>query len=335
MLKGRARLAGPARFAVVAGLGRSVEALAERFRVFAAAQERALTAKAASRRMKQLLFASVSHDLKSPLNAILGFAELVRDEPLSPSQRESLDMVAGRGRELLVLIETILDAARVEAGQLQLMPTAVDVDDLIADALSKARDLSGERQLEVIVEMARGIPPLNVDRTYASRAVGVLISHAMDTGTAVRGRAIRVRGSLPARQQYDGFTMARIDIEYVASSNRPSVLEAQLAGKIPSSTRSRSDPPPVARTRDHRAASRRRGGRTRAARRGGRHMLVADRHRSASRDRRCADARHAHATTRVRSTCTHRQPSGDQNRGDEEASRLSRSSIASASIDRS
>lgn len=232
VMKGKARVAGPARFAVVAQLGRSVEALAERFRVFAAAQERALQAKSASRRMKQLLFASVSHDLKSPLNAILGFSELVRDEPLSPSQAESLDLVQGRGRELLALIETILDAARVEAGQLSLSPTPVDIDDLVADALLTARNLCAAQDLEVIVEMARGIAPLVVDPTYGARAVAVLIAHAMQTAVGARGRAIRVRGSLPARAQYAGGTLARLDIEYVAAANRPSLLEAQLAGKL-------------------------------------------------------------------------------------------------------
>lgn len=232
VMRGQARVAGPARFSMVAQLGRSVEALAERFRVFARAQERALEAKAASRRMKQLLFASVSHDLKSPLNAILGFAELVRDEPLSPSQAESLDLVQGRGRELLALIETILDAARVEAGQLQLMPSPIDIDDLISEALDTARNLLAERRLEVIVEMGRGIPPLHVDATHGGRAIAVLIAHAMQAATTSRNRSIRVRGSMPARAQYGGDNLARLDIEYVEAMSRPSMLEDQLAGKL-------------------------------------------------------------------------------------------------------
>jgi signal transduction histidine kinase len=236
VLSGRASVARPARFEVVAELGGAVEALAERFRVFAAAQERALEAKAASRRMKQLLFASVSHDLKSPLNAILGFAELVRDEPLSPPQQESLALVSGRGRELLALIETFLDAARVEAGQLQLMPAPVEADDLVAEALAKARDLCPVQNLEVRVEMARGIPPVLVDPTHVGRALGVLIAHATEGAGGARSRAVRLRGSLPARERYDGDGFMCLDIEHAADANRPSLLEAQLAGKIPKAT---------------------------------------------------------------------------------------------------
>jgi len=229
----------PARFGTVAGLERSAERLAERFRVFAQAQERALEARASAQRMKQLLFASVSHDLKSPLNAILGFAELLRDEPLTPAQVENLDMVAGRGRELLALIETILDAARVEAGQLQLKPRAISANSLLDGALDKAFDLEHRRDIEVIVEMAQDMPELMADQTYASRALAVLIAHALETAAHAPRRAIRLRATRPSAQTGQGEParpMARLHIEYVAAANRPSLLELQLLGKSPNSS---------------------------------------------------------------------------------------------------
>jgi signal transduction histidine kinase len=230
--RGMAKVAGPARFKVVADLGRSVEALAERFRIFAAAQERALEARASAQRMKQLLFASVSHDLKSPLNAILGFAELVRDEPLSQAQVESLDMVSGRGRELLALIETILDAARVEAGQLSLAKRAVKPGLLVHDAVVKARDLHAMKQVDVVVEIPNDLPRVEIDPTHGARAVAVLVAHAMDTASSVHSRRVRVRASRPSGPVDDGPEMVRLHIEYVAASNTPSLLEAQLRGKL-------------------------------------------------------------------------------------------------------
>src|SRR4030095_2481752 len=122
VLSGGTRVVRAARFRMVARLGRAIEQLAARFRIFAKAQERSIDARQAAARMRGLFFASVSHDLKSPLNAILGFTELVRhSEELSPGQAESLELIDRRGRELLALIETILDAARVEAGQLSIM----------------------------------------------------------------------------------------------------------------------------------------------------------------------------------------------------------------------
>ena len=231
--RGMARVAGPARFRVVADLGRSVEALAERFRTFAAAQERALEARESAQRMKQLLFASVSHDLKSPLNAILGFAELVRDEPLTQAQIESLDMVSGRGRELMALIETILDAARVEAGQLSLLPRAMKPDLLVQDAVVKAHDLHGPKSVELSVEVPSELPRVEIDPTYGARAVAVLVAHAMDTASTVHSRRVRLRASRPSEtRDAEGPEMVRLHIEYVAASNTPSLLEAQLRGRL-------------------------------------------------------------------------------------------------------
>jgi signal transduction histidine kinase len=163
VLRGDGDDAAPARLEEVAELGRAVGKLAARFRVFAQAQERALDARENARRARGLLFASVSHDLRSPLNAILGFAESIDPTPLSPGQRESLDVISTRGRELVALIETILDAARIEAGQLRL-----------------------DRRLTTARSAARGDPPpVAPDRRRGAR--GAL--RALERATERRGRS--------------------------------------------------------------------------------------------------------------------------------------------------
>lgn len=193
VISGGTRVVRPARFRVVVELGSAIERLADRFRVFARAQERAIEARAATTRMRGLFFASVSHDLKSPLNAILGFTELVRRlEPATAGQIESLDLIERRGRELLALIETILDAARVEAGQLTLVRDRVKISDLLGQAIGKGRDLGGDRAVEVVGEISEGIPELEVDRLQIGRALATLIGHAIRT--AERG-VVRVKAS--------------------------------------------------------------------------------------------------------------------------------------------
>jgi signal transduction histidine kinase len=156
--------------------------------------------------MRGLFFASVSHDLKSPLNAILGFAELVaHTERLSPGQSESLAPIERRGRELLALIETILDAARVEAGQLTLVHDSVTVSDLFGDAIAKGRDLGADRPVEVVAEIVEGIGILHVDRVRMGRALATFIGHALRTAER---EFIRVR-AVPSRKP----GMIRIDVE--------------------------------------------------------------------------------------------------------------------------
>jgi len=184
LLRGGSPSLGPARFAPVGELTDSIGQLTERFREFARAQERAIEAREAAARMRGLFFASVSHDLKSPLNAILGFTELVRLEPLSEGQRESLELIDRRGRELLALIETILDAARVEARQLALVVDEVELGDLLDAAVLKARDLGGDSAVRIEVQAADRELGLSVDVVRVARAIATLIGHALRTSDA-------------------------------------------------------------------------------------------------------------------------------------------------------
>jgi signal transduction histidine kinase len=191
ILQGGARVVGPTRYQVVSDLGIAIEDLAGRFRLFAQAQERAITLREAATRMRGLFFASVSHDLKTPLNAILGFAAVIRQtEELSEEQEESLAVIERSGRELLALIEMILDAARVEARQLKLLCETVTVGDLMHDIIEKGRYLAGDNPLEVVGDIADGIGVLEVDRVRVASALGTFLGHA---GRSTRGALIRLR----------------------------------------------------------------------------------------------------------------------------------------------
>jgi K+-sensing histidine kinase KdpD len=164
---------------VVANLGEAIERLAARFRVFARAQRRAIRAREAATRMRGLFFASVSHDLKSPLNAILGFTELVRQgEVLTEDQQESLDQIERSGRELLALIETVLDAARVEAGQLSLVREPVEIADLLALAVEIGRDLGPRVAPPVEIAVSEPSVTVRVDRVQLARALAAYVGQA-------------------------------------------------------------------------------------------------------------------------------------------------------------
>ena len=69
----------------------------------------------------------MSHELRSPLNAILGFAQLMESAtpPPTPAQRESVDQILQAGWYLLVLINEILDLALIESGKISLSPEPI------------------------------------------------------------------------------------------------------------------------------------------------------------------------------------------------------------------
>jgi signal transduction histidine kinase len=200
---GGLRVLRSARFRVVADLGAAVARLAGRFRVFARAQERSIDARNAAARTRGMFFASVSHDLKSPLNAILGFTELVRQaQPITSGQAESLTLIERRGRELLALIETILDAARVEAGQLTLQRATVPLATVLEQGVQKARDLVEDREVQAVVEIGAGVGNIQVDRVQLSRALATFVAYAMREATAPSIRIVAL-AELPVWTRLD------------------------------------------------------------------------------------------------------------------------------------
>lgn len=169
-------------FASVATLNQAINTLAQRFQVFADAQERAIQARKAAHRVRSLLFASVSHDLRSPLNAILGFAGLIRQKTLSAPQRESLRFIEQSGRELLFLIETILDSAKTEAGRVALIRSETSVAAVLADSIRAVRQTAGARSFDVEVEVDDGLPRLWVDEPRIVQAIATLLWFSVRTG---------------------------------------------------------------------------------------------------------------------------------------------------------
>ncbi len=216
------RLPRDARFASVAALTAAIDELGNVFREFAAAQERAIEARAATERMRGLFLASMSHDLKAPLNAIQGFAELLTRGPLTEGQRESVTIVEQRGRELLHLIETILDAARAEAGELTIAAEWTRVGDVVMAGVLDARDLVLGLDVQIVGEIQPGMPRVYADSVRATQAITAVILAAV---RFAESGMVRVRATLPAAGEE-----LRIDVETtgrgLGSTERDRIFEA-------------------------------------------------------------------------------------------------------------
>ena len=194
-----------ARFANITALLEAVDSLGGVFREFAGAQQKSISAREATERMRGLLLASMSHDLKAPLNAVLGFAELVSRNPLSEPQKESLAIIEQRGRELLMLIDTILDSARVEAGELEVSPEPTHVGDVVMSSVLEARDLAVGTDVKIQGEVQPGMPTLLVDGT---RIVQALTAVVMTAARFTDKGVVPVRATLP-----DTGERLRIEVE--------------------------------------------------------------------------------------------------------------------------
>ncbi|MDY6783686.1 MAG: PAS domain S-box protein [Cyanobacteriota bacterium] len=86
----------------------------------------------AANRSKSDFLAKMTHELRTPMNAILGFAQiLLRDSHLTETQHQQLTIIASSGEHLLGLINDILDMSKIEAGRIDLNPTNFDLYNLL------------------------------------------------------------------------------------------------------------------------------------------------------------------------------------------------------------
>ena len=122
----------------------------------------------------------MSHELRTPLNSILGFAQLLELDPLGPGQRDSVAHIMKGGQHLLSLINEVLDLARIEAGRLSLSSEAVQVQDVIEDAVAFVRPIAQQGNIEIRFDRASGEEPYaKADQQRLRQVLLNLLSNAV------------------------------------------------------------------------------------------------------------------------------------------------------------
>ena len=145
-------------------------------------------------RLKSTLLTSLAHDLKAPMTSILGcLSELEKEEPIhgGKSALALVGMALGEARRLNRFLDNILDISRVEAGALELRHDAVDVTDLVANAVRRLRSSLSDHA--VTVDIAQDLPLLDVDELLAEQVLFNLIDNASRYSPAGTGIEVSAR----------------------------------------------------------------------------------------------------------------------------------------------
>ena len=96
----------------------------------------------------------ISHELRTPMNSILGFAQLLEMDDLTEAQHENVELIAKGGQHLLQLINEVLEISRIESGNLSVSVEPVHVESTVAEVLDLVRPLAAEHDVALENQLA-------------------------------------------------------------------------------------------------------------------------------------------------------------------------------------
>lgn len=135
-----------------------------------------------SNRMKNEFLANVSHELRTPLNSILGFAELLRDVPATGSDPKStryIQNILTSGKNLLELINDLLDLAKIEAGRMEVRSEPLTLPDLFEGLTSILKPLTEQKSLTLDASVATDVPIVHTDPAKLQQVLYNFLSNAI------------------------------------------------------------------------------------------------------------------------------------------------------------
>ena len=139
------------------------------------------TLKNSAEKAKSEFLSSMSHEFRTPLNAILGFAQLLeidKKNPLSENQKNYVNYIIKGGKHLVLLVQNILDLANMAAGQMTLDTTLFSLDDFFAECLPVMQALAKEYNVTLEQEENEAVN-IRADQTRTKQVFFNLVSNAI------------------------------------------------------------------------------------------------------------------------------------------------------------
>jgi signal transduction histidine kinase len=170
--------------------------------------------------MKDEFVLTASHELRSPLTSVQGFAELLmleRDE-LSPKQADTVEIILDNTRHLVRLLNDLLDLARSDAGRLTIKPAPTDAGPLVEDAVRTIRSQTEAKGQDLALRIEDDLPQINVDRDRIRQVLVNLLTNAHEycpEGAVIAVTAERRNAEVQIAVIDDGPGMAEDQLEHI------------------------------------------------------------------------------------------------------------------------
>lgn len=150
-------------------------------------------------RAKEAFLSVLGHELRTPINVVMGYASLMADDlagPIEPLQREYLGQIMSGAEALLSLVNDLLDMGRIQAGRLTVAAGPVAFADLAELMIAELRPAALAKGLALELVVPAGLPPVQADEQRLYQVLRVLASNALKFTPA--GGAVSVRAAAPA-----------------------------------------------------------------------------------------------------------------------------------------
>lgn len=146
-------------------------------------------------KLKDEFLATMSHELRTPLNSILGFSDVLSGaENLTDKQQRFLENIRKSGRDLLLLINDVLDLAKIESGRLEVQPADVRLTDVVDKQVDSMLPMAERKNIDLTTSVDLDMPVLWQDPGKLQQILNNLLSNALKF--TPEGGRVRVRASL-------------------------------------------------------------------------------------------------------------------------------------------
>ncbi|GAA6615730.1 ATP-binding protein [Scytonema sp. NUACC26] len=133
-------------------------------------------------KLKSQFLATISHELRTPMNAIIGFSQLLlrpKCGSLTHQQKDMVERILNNGKHLLMLLNEVLDFSKLEAGKLDLKPEIFDLSKVVNATVAEMRSLAQEKNLSLEVKIELPNSTIFNDPTRVRQIVTNLLSNAI------------------------------------------------------------------------------------------------------------------------------------------------------------
>jgi two-component system CheB/CheR fusion protein len=171
--------------------------------------------------VKSEFLSNMSHELRTPLNSINGFSEVLYDEtfgPLNSKQKQYVNNVLSSGKHLLLLINQILDMAKVEAGKMTLSLSYLKMPTLLNELSMLVADLVHKNKLQMSLEIEDDLPRIEADELKVKEIIYNLLSNAIKfshEGGKIGMKAIKADSNIEIMIWDEGIGIAPQNMEKI------------------------------------------------------------------------------------------------------------------------